>query len=288
MTSHPLTPEEIERGYDNRAAVPEHPYWFGQFAERTRKAIESLRPALDVRYGAGPKETLDLYVPKANPRGTLLFIHGGYWRGLDKSEHGFVAPVLVDAGYAVAVVNYDLCPAVTIATIVDECRRAVAWLVREGPARGAPAPLVIGGHSAGGHLTAMMFATDWSAQGLTAVPFAGGFSLSGVHDLEPLVQFSGNADFRLDVPEARRLSPVHLRPATDAPLLVAVGANETSEFVRQTDVMWEAWPHNRPPGATGPMHIAERHHFDVVLDFTQRDSALTEAALRLFKGHALR
>ncbi|MGE5168854.1 MAG: alpha/beta hydrolase [Rudaea sp.] len=288
MTSHTLTPEEIERGYDNRAAVPEHPYWFEQFAARTREAVEALRPALDVRYGPGAKETLDLYVPKANARGTLLFIHGGYWRGLDKSEHGFVAPVFVDEGYAVAVVNYDLCPTVTIATIVDECRRAVAWLVREGPARGAPGPLVIGGHSAGGHLAAMMFATDWTAQGFAPAPIAGGFSLSGVHDLEPLLQFSGNADFRLDGPEARRLSPVHLRPATDAPLVLAVGANETSEFVRQTDMLWDAWPHNRPPGATGPVHVAERHHFNVVLDFTERDSALTQAVLRLFPGRALR
>jgi arylformamidase len=288
MGSDTLTPDEIERGYNNRAAVPEHPYWFARFAERTRSAIEQLRPALDVRFGPGPLETLDLYVPKTNTRGTLLFIHGGYWRGLDKSEHGFVAPVFVDEGYAVAVVNYDLCPTVTIATIVEECRHAVSWLVREGPVRGAPAPLVIGGHSAGGHLAAMMFATDWAGQGFVQVPFAGGFSLSGVHDLEPLVQFSGNADFRLDAPEARRLSPVHLRATTDAPLLVAVGANETSEFVRQTDILWDAWPRNRPPGATAPMHIADRHHFDVALDFTQRESALTRAALRLFPGHALR
>jgi arylformamidase len=288
MTARTLTPEEIERGYNNRAAVPEHPYFFAQFAARTRDAIEALRPALDVRYGPGEKETLDLYVPQEAARGTLLFIHGGYWRGLDKSEHGFVAPVFVDAGYAVAVINYDLCPTVTIATIVDECRRAVAWLVREGPARGAPAPLVIGGHSAGGHLAAMMYTADWTAQGFARTPFAGGFTLSGVHDLEPLVQFSGNVDFRLDVPEARRQSPVHLRPTTDAPLLVAVGANETSEFVRQTDMLWDAWPRNRPPGATGPMHIAERHHFDVALDFTERESALTRAALRLFPDRALR
>ena len=151
-----LTRDEVERGYNNRAAVPDHPYWLEQFAARSESAVEALRPALDVRYGSGPKETLDLFLPATPARGTLMFIHGGYWRALDKAEHAFVAPVFVAAGYAVAVINYDLCPQVTVATIVDQCRRAVVWLVHQGPERGAPAPLVIAGHSAGGHLTAMM------------------------------------------------------------------------------------------------------------------------------------
>ena len=138
-----------------------------------------------------------------------MFIHGGYWRALDKADFAFVAPPFVAQGIAVAVVNYDLCPDVSIATIVDECRRAVAWLAREGRAHGAGADrIVVGGHSAGGHLAAMMLATDWRCGRLRARPVAAGVSLSGVHDLAPLVQFSFNADFRLDDAEAARLSPV--------------------------------------------------------------------------------
>lgn len=277
-----LTGEAIERGYNNRAAVPDHPRWFTEFAARSQAAIETLKPAIDLRYGSGPKETLDLYLPAGPARGTLMFIHGGYWRAFDKSDHAFVAPAFVAAGLAVAVVNYDLCPQVTVATIVEQCRHAVLWQVRDGTSRGAPAPLVVAGNSAGGHLASMMFATNWRGRGLSQTPFAGGVSLSGVHDLEPLVRFSYNTDIRLDDAEARRLSPSRSRPLTDAPLLLAVGADETSEFVRQTDLMWEAWPGNHPPGLASPMKIAGRNHYTVVLDYTDPASALTKATLGLF------
>ena len=130
-------------------------------ARRGRARFAEARPALRHRAEGDARP-----VPAGRrARGTLLFIHGGYWRALDKDDHSFVAPAFVDAGFAVAVVNYDLCPDVTIATIVDECRRAVAWVAARRRQHGAAAPLVIAGHSAGGHLAAMMFATDWRAHG---------------------------------------------------------------------------------------------------------------------------
>jgi len=281
-----LSPEEVERGYNNRAAVPAHPYWFEQFAVRSKSAVDALRPVQDIRYGPGPNETLDLFVPEQPARGTLMFIHGGYWRALDKSEHAFVAPAFVAAGYAVANVNYDLCPDVTIAAIVEQARRAVEWIAREGGKHGAPAPLVMAGHSAGGHLAAMMYATDWRKRGFAAAPFAGGVSLSGVHDLTPLVLYSLNADFRLDAAEARRLSPIHAEPLSAAPLVIAVGADETSEFVRQSQLMWDAWPRNRPAGMQAILAIPQRHHFNVVLDYIDPASALTQATLALFAARA--
>jgi len=277
-----MTAEEIERGYNNRAAVPDHQRSLDEWLARSQSAREALRPSIDVRYGASDDETLDLYLPRQPARGTLTYIHGGWWRSLDKSDYGFVAPAFVAAGYAVALINYTLCPHGTIANAVEQCRRALLWLIGEGPGRGAPAPLVIGGHSAGGHLTAMMYTTDWRAQGLARTPFTGGASLSGVHELAPLVQFSHNVDFRLDAAEARRMSPAATQPLTDAPLLLAVGANETSEFVRQTDLLWDAWPRNHPAGLPAPMHIRGRHHYDVVLDYADPASALTQATLALF------
>jgi arylformamidase len=281
-TAPSLTPEAIERGYNNRAAVPDYQQWFDQWTARSQSAREALRPSVDIRYGSGPKETLDLYVPATPARGTFMFIHGGWWRALDKADHAFVAPAFVAAGFAVAAINYDLCPSVTIATIIEQCRHAVLWVMRDGPSRGAPTPLVIGGHSAGGHLAAMMYATNWRGRGLSQTPFSGGVSLSGLHDLAPLVRFSHNVDFRLDDAEARRLSPVDHQPLTDAPLLLAVGADETSEFVRQTDLLWEAWTQNRPSGMPGALHIANRHHYSVVLDYADPASSLTQATLALF------
>jgi arylformamidase len=279
-----LTPEFVERGYNNRAAVPDHPRWLAYYPEASAKARAALSPKVDLRYGPGAKETLDLFLPSDRAKGTFLFLHGGYWRMLDKSDFSFVALPFVARGYAVAVANYDLCPAVSIATIVDEARRAVVWLAREGAAHGTnPDRLVVGGHSAGGHLAAMLFATDWTAHGMAREPFLGGVSLSGVHDLTPMVQFSFNADFKLDEGGAARLSPVHLAPRSHAPLVLAAGADETSEFVRQTQILWDAWPANRAAGARGPLYIRDRNHFNVVVDFSDADSELTRATLALFE-----
>jgi arylformamidase len=145
----------VEAGYNNRAAVPDHPQWFARWAEVSAAVRAERRPAMDLRFGPGPKETLDLFLPQGRARGTFLFLHGGWWRGLDKSDHSFVAPALVDAGYAVAVANYDLCPEVRIDDIVDEARRAVAWVAREGAAQGAhPPPHHVPPHTPPPHQTA--------------------------------------------------------------------------------------------------------------------------------------
>jgi len=282
-----LTPEAAERGYNNRAAVPDHPRWLARCAELSAAAMASLAPRRDVRYGPNPKETLDLFLPATPARGTLAFIHGGYWRTLDKADFAFVATPFVAQGYAVANINYDLCPAVTLATIVDECRRAVAWLAREGSRNGAPAPLVLAGHSAGGHLVAMMYATDWRALGLPAEPFAGGVSLSGVHDLAPLLATTINADLRLTPADTQGLSPVNLAPTVAVPLFVAVGADETSEFVRQSHLLFEAWPARRPRGAPAALEIPGRHHFNVVADYADGEAEITRRTLALFAPPAV-
>ena len=287
MSRAAATREEVERGYNNRAAVPEHPEWFARWAALSHDARARLRHASDLRYGPNPKETLDLFTPAGASRGTFVFIHGGYWRALDKAEHAFVATPFVAHDYAVAVLNYDLCPAVSIATIVDECRRAIAWLVREDAHHGASTDtLVVGGHSAGGHLAAMLLSAPADAFGVERHPLDAAVSLSGVHDLRPLTLASFNADLGLDDAEAARLSPVLRTPATDAPLLVAVGADETSEFIRQSQLLYDAWPGNRPAGSQGPLAIAQRHHFSVVADYADEASALTQRTLALF--HARR
>ena len=278
-----LSDAEVERGYNNRAAVPDHPQWFARWGERSAAAMASERVLRDLRYGSGPRETLDLFLPRGPARGTFVFLHGGYWRSLDKAEHAFVAPPLTARGIAVAVINYDLCPQVAIATIVDEVARAVAWTIGEGQRHGASAHrLVVGGHSAGGHLAAMMMARDWRTDGFPMNPLHGGVSLSGVHDLRPLTRFSYNVDLKLDDAEATRLSPVLLTPTTHAPLVVAVGGDETGEFLRQSQLQWDAWAANRPAGMAGPLVVPGKHHFDVVLEHVDPASDLSRATIALF------
>ena len=283
MHTPQFTPDFVERGYNNRAAVPDHPIFLARFAAESAAARARYRHRVDLRYGPGPLETLDLFLPETTPLGTFVFIHGGYWRALDKSDHSLVVGPFVEQGLAVAVINYDLCPAVSIPHIVDECRRAMVWIVREGPAHGANAGnVVVGGHSAGGHLAAMMFCTDWRRLGLFRPPMVGGVSLSGVHDLTPLVHFSYNNELKLDLDVAAHMSPVNFAPTTDSPFLIACGAAETSEFLRQSALLWDAWPQVRRP-AGAPMVLADMHHFNVVLEYARPDSALTQATLGLLR-----
>jgi len=276
-----LPADFVEREYNLRAAFPDHPQWFERWARESEVARSELDAKLDIRYGNGPKQTIDLF-PAVNPRAALLFIHGGYWRALDKRDHPFVAPPFVARGVGVAVVNYDLCPDVSIARIVDEMREAVAWLRREGARHGVPCDrLVVAGHSAGGHLTAMLLATDWQARGLPQTIIAGAVAVSGVFDLEPLVQVSFNVDLKLDRSRAHAVSPIHLSPRVRAPLLLAAGEDETSEFIRQSWMLWERWPECHPQGRHGPLFIPERHHYSVISELGDAKSALTRETLAL-------
>ena len=283
MNNPEFTPEFVERGYNNRAAVADHLEWLAKYPVLSAATRKRYQHKLDLRYGPGPLETLDLFLPDGAPRGTFVFIHGGYWRALDKADFQFVAGPMLEEGMAVVVANYDLCPAVSIAKIVDECRRLMVWIAKEGPRNSVHADnVVVGGHSAGGHLAAMMFATDWDALGLAQDPFVGGVALSGVNDLKPLVLSSMNSDLRLTSAEAARVSPVNHASLSQAPLLIAVGGAETSEFIRQSQLLWDAWPDNGRPAA-GPLILAGQHHFSVVLDYADADSELTTATLALFR-----
>jgi arylformamidase len=277
------TAEFVEREYNARAACPDHPQWFARYAQLSAAAYAGLAVQRDLRYGPGPKETLDLFLPAGPPRGTFAFLHGGYWRALDKSDFAFVATPFVAAGIAVANINYDLCPAVSVAAIVDACRRAIRWLSADGARHGAnPARLVVGGHSAGGHLAAMLYVTDWRARGFAAAPFHGGVTVSGVHDLTPMPLFSFNSDLRLDDAGARAVSPALLSPTAAVPLLVAVGAAETAEFVRQSTLLCDAWPALRPAGVAAPLLMAGKNHFSVIADYADAGTELTRATLALF------
>jgi len=277
-----LSAEFVEREYNLRAAFPDHPQWFARWAVDSGAARARLETRLDVRYGGGPKQTMDLF-PAANARGTLMFIHGGYWRALDKSDHSFVAPPFVARGIGVAVINYDLCPQVDIGRIVEECREAVVWLRREGPRYGLVAePLVVSGHSAGGHLAAMLVATDWRARGSPADAIRGAAAISGVFDLEPLVNVSFNVDLGLDAAHAYLVSPIHLTPRVATPLVIAAGKEETSEFIRQSWLLWERWPECHPPKQRAPLFVEGRHHFSVISDLGDSASEIARQTLALF------
>ena len=236
-----LSPEQVEREYNNRALVPEHPAIFARW-ERDSEYVRGTLPChIDVPYGEDPRHRMDLF-PAQDARGTLVFIHGGYWRSLDKRLFSWIAPSWVAEGVNVALPNYRLCPAVSIEDIVSDALAALHWLFEDGPRRGiAMQRVLLAGHSAGGHLTAAILAAPREHLRFDTRAIAGAAPISGIFDFTPMRHFSFNADFRLDEAAVARLDLAARRPTIPAPLVVAVGGNETSEFRRQSRLLADAW-----------------------------------------------
>jgi len=231
--------------YNPRLTVPGHQ----QVSERWQRASEKARATLDcyldVPYGPLEAQRMDIFRAQGGSRGLLMFIHGGYWRARDKRDFSFLAPALTRAGVTLALPNYSLCPAVEVRHIVMEMVQACAWLYRNGSNFGAPAGrLHVCGHSAGGHLAAMMLAAVWPAysRDLPGKTVLGGLSISGLYDLTEICKVpSVNCDVRLSEKSAAEVSPAFVPPATDAPLYTAVGTDENEGFHIQNRLIAEKW-----------------------------------------------
>jgi len=268
----------LEREYNNRALVPEHPAIFERWRESSAAFRNRANATLDLAYGTAPRHRLDLF-HAAKPRGTVVFIHGGYWRSLDKSFFSFLAEPLLNAGLSVAAFNYRLCPDVGIPDVVDDCRQALIWLLANGGQYNLPLKrITLTGHSAGGHLVAMLLATDWQHYGVDSGCIAGAVALSGVFELAPLLQCSMNADLNLDFSTAHAMSPVHLSPRTEAPLWLSCGADESLAFRTQTRSLHATWPKTAAPSDEVP----GCNHFTIVDHFAQPASASQQFIHRLF------
>lgn len=266
--------------YLMREAVPDYERYFAKWAETSELARRSLPYRQNLAYGPGADDRLDLFVPTGKgPFPVQIFFHGGYWRALGKDDFAGVALALVPAGAVVAVVDYTLCPRVTMDELVEQCRRAVAWIAANiADYGGDPDRLYVGGHSAGGHITAMMIGTDWAVRH-ERVTLRGGCSMSGLFDLEPmaLAPFL-QPDLRLTPSQVRRNSPIrHVEPST-VPIILAVGEDETAEFHRQSGAYAAAWR------AVGN-HVEEivapgRHHYSIIDSLFDEGDPLRVALLR--------
>jgi len=274
MTQAKPNAQYYESRYNPRLAVPEYAQHFERWTQRSERARSQMDGYLNVAYGSHPMEKLDVFRAKGASRGLLMFIHGGYWRALDKSQHSFVAQPLVEAGVTVAMVNYALCPTVTVEDIVRQVLQAAAWLYRNGGNFGAPhGRLHVAGHSAGGHLTAMLLAAQWPrfAADLPARMVQGGLSISGIFDVAPVMNTpSVNVDVRLDSRMAKRVSPAFMPPATDAPLYLAVGGREQEGFHAQQALIKQKWG----KVVAGELPCPEDNHFTILERLADRGSAL--------------
>jgi arylformamidase len=251
-----------------------------KWAQMSASYLKRANIVRDVRYGALAAERLDLFKPLASNAPVLVFIHGGYWQWLDKDDYAFALEPLVAAGVLVATINYPLCPEISLDTLVDRVRAACAWVwqnVRD--YGGDPERLHVAGHSAGGHLAAMMAATDWLAfqNNLSRDMIKSIIPISGLYDLEPLRWTSLNDGVRMDLESAKRNSPIFMAPTTALDVTVIVGGGETDEFHRQSREFAGAWL-----GGAATIEYLEspgHDHFGVIEAMTEPDNLLTAAIL---------
>lgn len=254
---------DLEREYNNRARVPENPdiiqSWAGDSA-----AYREAKPPRAIRYGEGERRTFDLFEAGAGP--AVMYIHGGYWQALDKSFHSIHARGLNKLGVTVAVPSYDLCPNVRLGDIVEQIRAACAALTRE-----INAPVIVSGHSAGGHLAACMLATE------AHVPAA--YAISGLFELAPLIPTSINDKIGLNEAEAEALSPLFWPAPEGKALDAVVGGEESSEFLRQTAAIVREW--GEQGVETRYEEIEGANHFTVVAPLTDPASSMCERLKQL-------
>jgi len=270
-----VTAIDYEAEYNNRARVPEHPVVMAGWVKDAADYRERHPPRL-LRYGPGERNRIDLFA--GNSAGPLVvFIHGGYWQALDGSSFSHCARGLNAHGISVAVPTYDLCPAVTVADIITQMRMASRELAKLGH------PLVVSGHSAGGHLAACMLATDWPAfdPSLPENLVSAAYAISGLFDLPPLVRTSINKALQLDDASAKTASPLFSAPPARGSLDAVVGGNESAEYFRQSRTIVEAWGRGI---ATRFGTVPDANHFTAIAPLADPDSPMVLRLKELARG----
>lgn len=283
-----FSPEEFDAQYNLRAGRPDYevtviPGWIAD-SETARAKSDC---SLDIRYGEGEKQKLDVFRCGDASAPTLVYFHGGYWQRGDKSIYSFIAPPFVAAGINVVVVGYDLCPSVTITRISQEAREAMAYIWRNASdLRVNRDKITVMGHSAGGHITQMMMATVWPNMGadLPTDLIKAGIPVSPLSYLEPVrLTEALNAGIRMDPAEAEAESPMTQHPpVTNAPQLVVGGGAETDEFHRQARMYVEKYASDDRP--MGLYFVPDVDHFDELNVLVDPSSQFFKHICRMLQG----
>ena len=275
--------ESIDQQYNPLSTASDAGDIITRWEQKSTLARKVLKGHLGLRFGPTVSEFLDIF-PSGNTKAPLhLFIHGGYWRRFTARDFSFVAPELVEAGINVAVMNYALCPSVTVREIVRQTRSAIFWLMENAAKYGSdPAALSISGHSAGGHLLAMALSTEWPRDyGIPQGFISGACSISGIFDLAPLPYSYLQPKLQLSGNDVQHLSPIRHIPNQAPDLTVMVGDEETDEFVRQSRDFLMTW---KEKGLVGNWElIPGAHHFNILDGFEDNTSRLFKTVLNITK-----
>jgi arylformamidase len=255
--------------YANTAHIPGGPDFPSRWARQAAAFRGLIRPTI-LDYGRHQRERIDLFRPDGTAKGLVVFVHGGFWRSFDRSDWSHLAAGPLARGWSVAIAGYGLVPEATIPAITGAIADAI-----ETAARAVPGPIRLAGHSAGGHLVTRQLCRDRRLGGEVAARIERVVSISGLHDLRPLMLTAMNADLRLDLASARTESPALLEPVAGARAHAWVGADERPEFLRQSALLANIWT-----GLGAETAVTEepgRHHFDVIAGLEAAGHPLTEA-----------
>ena len=267
-----------EDAYANRINIPSGASWPDRWLELAAAFRAELSAAgcarLDLPYGERPRNRFDLFMPAETPNGLVVYIHGGYWVSFDKSSWSHLARGALAHGYAVAMPSYTLCPEVRIPDITREVGAAIAMAA--GMVEG---PIFLTGHSAGGHLATRMISATSPLPAEVRARIRNTVSISGVHDLRPMMRLAMNGDLKLDEAEANAESPVLLYPMEGVRLTCWVGAGERAEFIRQNALLANIW--TGLGAMTATVEEADRHHFSVVDGLIDPDHLLMRTLLMI-------
>lgn len=275
--------EQLDLQYNTRAGVPR----FQDFFDRWRRLAEQFRhqhaARSNLHYGAHHLQTLDYFPTAGRDAPLLVFIHGGYWRSLDKDDFSHVAQAFCAGGINVALLNYRLAPHFDMQDIVSDARAGFAWLYRQAAAFGFNTErIAVAGHSAGGHLAAMLAGTDWHAFHLPSDAVKLMCSISGIYDLEPIRLCFLNEALQLAPKQVLQFSPLHNIPLLPVPSLLAVGGKESREFLRQLAVYAQRL--TATGSAVRMIEMPGCNHFDVVDQFSDKDSELAGALMAMLQS----
>lgn len=267
----PTVITDWDDAYANAAYIPRAaswpPRWAALATEWRQQLPAGCRADLDVPYGEHAREAYDLFTPVAEPHGLVVFVHGGYWLRFSHSDWSHLARGAIDRGYAVAMPGYPLCPEVSIAHITDSISRAVCLLANR-----LDGPIMLAGHSAGGHLVSRMLCTDTKLPAAVTDRLGRVLSISGVHDLLPLLNTKMNKSLNLTMQSAVDNSPARQIPRRGCQVGTWVGADERPEFIRQTELLASLW--NSLGAEVTVMVEPDKHHFNVIDALQAADSAM--------------
>ncbi len=267
----------IDRDYDPSLRVPSRQPYMDWYVRESALARTQLDCRLDLPFGPTPPETIDIFPSPTANSPLLMFIHGGYWRSLSSKEFSCVASGLVPHGISVAVMNYTLCPEISIAGITAQSRAAVAWLARSALQYGFnPERIFVAGHSAGGQQVGMLLSGGRSPEAAGAAALIkGGIAISGLFDLRPLQHSWLQPTLQLTDSLAADQSPLLHIPKQAAPLLLSVGGDESAAFHSQSQNYLAAW---RNAGLEGG-YIAQPgiNHYEAVYGFGDPANPLSQA-----------